>query len=199
MYLHVALELVCLFGRVCVMSPACWFVCRFACLLVCLHHLQAVDFAPAYLGSCPLVSLPSLLLRCGCCLCLSVCLSVAACGHSLLSNGTQVITCMILTIAYAANNVRTSCGVFSLMYHIHHHSAVTLTAPVSTGLRGIAAVGMCLGTLLCGFRLVPVTGELIFCISVCLPVLLTHLSVLYSGAPRSGEYMLKTCLQLLVS
>ena len=70
----------------------------------------------------------------------------------------QVVTCMITSIAFAANNARTSVGMFSLMWHLHHSNTVTGTAPVSLALRGVGAVVMTLGTLLCGFRLVPVTG-----------------------------------------
>lgn len=42
--------------------------------------------------------------------------------------------------------------------HIYKVGAVTRTAPIDLETRGFGAVGMCLGTLLCGFRLVPVTG-----------------------------------------
>ena len=44
------------------------------------------------------------------------------------------------------------------MAHVREVGAVTLTAPIDLKLRGFGACGMCLGTLLCGFRLVPVTG-----------------------------------------
>ena len=44
------------------------------------------------------------------------------------------------------------------MMHIYKVGAVTRTAPIDLEMRGFGAVGMCLGTLLCGFRLVPVTG-----------------------------------------
>ena len=71
----------------------------------------------------------------------------------------QVITCMVVSIAYAANNVRTSCGMYSIMYHIHKTSSVTATAPIGFPLRSVGALGMVLGTLLCGSRLVPVTGR----------------------------------------
>ncbi|DBB04957.1 TPA: Na+/Pi symporter [Trebouxia sp. C0006] len=70
----------------------------------------------------------------------------------------QIITCTIISIAYGANNARTSVGMFTLMYHIHSTGTVTGTAPISTALRGVGAVGMSLGTLLCGYRLAPVTG-----------------------------------------
>ena len=48
---------------------------------------------------------------------------------------------------------------YTLMYHIYATSTVTGVAPISTALRGVGAVGMSLGTLLCGYRLVPVTGK----------------------------------------
>ncbi len=70
----------------------------------------------------------------------------------------QIITCTLISIAYGANNARASVGVFSLMHHIHTTKIVSGVAPISLALRGVGAVGMSLGTLLCGFRLVPVTG-----------------------------------------
>ena len=66
---------------------------------------------------------------------------------------------MIVSIAYSANNVRTSCGIYSLMYHIHKTSSVSATAPVGYPLRAVGAFGMALGTLVLGARLVPVTGQ----------------------------------------
>ena len=90
---------------------------------------------------------------------------------------------MIITIAYAANNVRTSVGMFTLMYHIQKNNAVTATAPIGLGLRGIGAAGMCLGTLLCGFRLVPVTGvsHLRLVYFLCTVCLLLWFAVLLRG------------------
>ena len=73
---------------------------------------------------------------------------------------SQVLTCAIITIAYSCNNVRTSVGLYAIMTHIFRVGAVTLTAPIDLQMRGFGAVGMCLGTLLCGFRLVPVTGTI---------------------------------------
>ncbi len=70
----------------------------------------------------------------------------------------QVITCTIISIAYGANNARTSVGMYTLMYHIHSTGIVTEVAPISVALRAVGAVGMSLGTLLCGYRLAPVTG-----------------------------------------
>lgn len=65
---------------------------------------------------------------------------------------------MVLTMAYASNGARTSSGFFAVMLRIYNVDAVTLRAPVQLWMRAFGAVGMCLGTLLCGFRLVPVTG-----------------------------------------
>ncbi len=70
----------------------------------------------------------------------------------------QIITCTLISIAYGANNARASVGMYTLLYHIHTTSTVTGVAPISLALRGVGALGMSLGTLLCGFRLVPVTG-----------------------------------------
>ncbi|DBA79742.1 hypothetical protein WJX77_004526 [Trebouxia sp. C0004] len=70
----------------------------------------------------------------------------------------QVITCTIISMAYGANNARASVGMYTLMYHIHTTNSVTGVAPISLALRVIGAVGVSLGTLLCGSRLVPVTG-----------------------------------------
>lgn len=64
----------------------------------------------------------------------------------------------MITIAFACNNVRTSVGLYAIMVHIHQAEAVTQTAPIKLWLLVFGAVGMCSGTLLCGFRLVPVTG-----------------------------------------
>ena len=66
---------------------------------------------------------------------------------------------MITTTAFACISVRSSVGLFAIMVHITKvEEEVTLTAPIELWLRVFGAVGMCLGTLLCGFRLVPVTG-----------------------------------------
>jgi len=70
----------------------------------------------------------------------------------------QIITCTLISIAYGANNARASVGMYTLLYHVHTTSTVTGVAPISMALRGVGALGMSLGTLLCGFRLVPVTG-----------------------------------------
>ena len=76
----------------------------------------------------------------------------------LLSGCPQVVSSVMITIAYACNNVRTSVGLYAIMVHIHQAEAVTQTAPIKLRLLVFGAVGMCSGTLLCGFRLVPVTG-----------------------------------------
>ena len=44
------------------------------------------------------------------------------------------------------------------MRALHTSGVVTATVKVNFGLRIIGAVGMLLGTLLCGFRLAPVSG-----------------------------------------
>lgn len=67
---------------------------------------------------------------------------------------------MIVSMAYGANNARTSVGVYALMHAIYRSGTVTQYASISLQLRCMGAVGMGLGTLLCGFRLVPVTGDL---------------------------------------
>lgn len=66
---------------------------------------------------------------------------------------------MFMSMAYGANNARTSVGVYALMHSIYVSHTVTQHASISLQLRCIGAVGMGLGTLFCGFRLVPVTGE----------------------------------------
>ena len=86
----------------------------------------------------------------------------------------QVITCMIITIAYASTTARQSCGMFALLNHIQRHQTVPYTAPISLRLRGLGALATCLGTLLCGFRLAPVTGA-----PFCLELLLVSLLLCY--------------------
>ncbi|KAL3134291.1 Na+/Pi symporter [Trebouxia sp. C0009 RCD-2024] len=70
----------------------------------------------------------------------------------------QVITCMFLSIAYGASNARTSVGACAMMYSIYVSGNVSQFASIPLQLRCIGAVGMGLGTLFCGFRLVPVTA-----------------------------------------
>lgn len=65
---------------------------------------------------------------------------------------------MVVSIAYGANNARTSVGVYALMHSIYKSGKVAHYAQISWQLRCMGAVGMGLGTLFCGFRLVPVTG-----------------------------------------
>lgn len=75
----------------------------------------------------------------------------------------QVITCMVMTIAFASNSARTSLGLFAIMLRIYSTESVTLRAPIPLWLHVLGAIGLCLGTLLCSFRLVPVTGMLVAC------------------------------------
>ena len=70
----------------------------------------------------------------------------------------QIVSCLVVSIAYGANNARTSVGVYALMHSIYTSGKVTQYAQISWQLRCLGAVGMGLGTILCGFRLVPVTG-----------------------------------------
>ena len=62
-------------------------------------------------------------------------------------------------MAYGANNARTSVGVYALMHSIYASGSVSQFASISLQLRCLGAVAMGLGTLFCGFKLVPVTGE----------------------------------------
>lgn len=66
---------------------------------------------------------------------------------------------MLVSMAYGANNARTSVGVYALMYSIYSTGTVEQYASISITLRCMGAVGMGLGTLFCGFRLAPVTGR----------------------------------------
>ena len=70
---------------------------------------------------------------------------------------------MCLSVAYGANNARTSLGAFAMMQAIHRSSTVPETVHLDYTWRFVFAVGMALGTLLLGFRLTPVTGMYLCC------------------------------------
>ena len=65
---------------------------------------------------------------------------------------------MFVTVAFSANNLRASVSLYAIMVQIYNQGVVSPKAPIGLGLRGFGAAGMCLGTLLCGFRLCAVTG-----------------------------------------
>ena len=54
--------------------------------------------------------------------------------------------------------MQTAANGFATMLHIYKVEYVSSESPINIGLRGIAALGMALGTLLGGWRLVPVSG-----------------------------------------
>ena len=66
---------------------------------------------------------------------------------------------MCLSVAHGANNARTSVGVLLFMADLYHSDVSTA---VNIGFGGciVGAVGMALGSLLCGFQLAPVSGEM---------------------------------------
>lgn len=67
---------------------------------------------------------------------------------------------MCLSVAHGANNARTSAGVLTLMADLYSSSAVSAAVNIGFSGRIMGAVGMALGSLLCGFQLAPVSGEL---------------------------------------
>jgi hypothetical protein len=73
--------------------------------------------------------------------------------------------------------MQTAANGFATMLQIYKVGYVSQESPINIGLRGIAAVGMALGILLGGWRLVPVSGAT-RCIpwycTVCTPVEPTH-------------------------
>ncbi len=71
---------------------------------------------------------------------------------------SQVVACLFLSVAHGANNARTSLGVFTMMRALHTSGEVHETASPTWHWRLMAAAGMALGTLLFGFRLVPVSS-----------------------------------------
>ena len=54
--------------------------------------------------------------------------------------------------------MQTAANGFATMLQIYKVEYVSQESPINIGLRGIAAVGMALGILLGGWRLVPVSG-----------------------------------------
>lgn len=72
----------------------------------------------------------------------------------------QAIICMFLSVNHGANNASSSVGVFTMMLALHDTGVITETVHIHFMWRAIHAVGMTLGTVLLGFRLAPVAGEL---------------------------------------
>ncbi len=68
---------------------------------------------------------------------------------------------MCLSVAHGANNARTSVGVLVFMSDLYHSGAVSAAVNIGFGGRIVGAIGMALGSLLCGFQLAPVSGEMI--------------------------------------
>ena len=66
----------------------------------------------------------------------------------------------MLSIAYGAINGHTAFGIFALMRQIKDSSQVAATSSLGMQLRCVSAVGLSLGAVLFGGRIVPVTGEL---------------------------------------
>ncbi|DBA79747.1 hypothetical protein WJX77_003194 [Trebouxia sp. C0004] len=70
----------------------------------------------------------------------------------------QLVTCCLLSAGHAAGTMQTAANGFATMLQIYKLEYVSSESPISVGLRGIAALGMALGILLGGWRLVPVSG-----------------------------------------
>ncbi len=60
--------------------------------------------------------------------------------------------------------MQTAANGFATMLQVYKVEYVSSESPINIGLRGIAAVGMALGILLGGWRLVPVSGA-----TACIP------------------------------
>jgi len=70
----------------------------------------------------------------------------------------HIITCCLLSMGHAAGTVQIAANSFATMVHVYQMGYVSSESPISTFMRGIAALGMALGILLGGWRLVPVSG-----------------------------------------
>ena len=71
----------------------------------------------------------------------------------------QLFTCCLLSVGQAAASVQIAANSMAIMLAIYKQEAVSLESPITSRLRTIAGVGMALGTLLAGWRLVPVSGK----------------------------------------
>ncbi|KAL0025852.1 hypothetical protein WJX79_006740 [Trebouxia sp. C0005] len=70
----------------------------------------------------------------------------------------QLVTCCLLSVGHAAGTMQTAANGFATMLQIYKAEYVSQESPINIRLRGIAALGMALGILLGGWRLVPVSG-----------------------------------------
>ena len=61
-------------------------------------------------------------------------------------------------MGHAAGTLQVAANGFATMLHIYTTGYVSVDSPITLALRGVAAVGMALGILLAGWRLVPVSG-----------------------------------------
>lgn len=70
----------------------------------------------------------------------------------------QLVTCCLLSMGHAASTVQIAASGFATMLQIYKDGYVGPDSPINLRLRGIAALGMALGILFGGWRLVPVSG-----------------------------------------
>ena len=71
----------------------------------------------------------------------------------------QILMAAVLSLAYGAINGHTTFGIFALMRNIKDTAQVARTSSIGMELRCVSAVGLTLGAVLFGARVVPVTGE----------------------------------------
>ena len=62
-------------------------------------------------------------------------------------------------MGHAAASVQTVANAFAVMLAIYKTGNVSLESPLNSKIRAIVAVGMALGILLAGWRMVPVSGK----------------------------------------
>ena len=71
----------------------------------------------------------------------------------------QLFTCCLLSVGQATASVQIAANSMAIMLSIYQQETVNLESPITIRLRAISGVGMALGTLLAGWRLVPVSGK----------------------------------------
>lgn len=79
--------------------------------------------------------------------------------YPMLVNWLQLVTCCLLSMGHAAGTVEIAANCFTTMLHIYKTEEVHGSAEIILRLRLIGAVGMALGILVGGWRLVPVSGR----------------------------------------
>lgn len=97
--------------------------------------------------------------------------------HQNACHALQKGLAIVLSLVYGSFNGATSYGVFALMRDIAATNQVANTSSLGMELRCASAVGLTLGSLLFGARIVPVTGKL-----ASLPRVLPHPCYVLAGS-----------------